>query len=102
MSKESKFSILERLKNRDSKKVVPCGFTMTFENKNTIIIQFGYGNECENFEESASSSYDAEIFICNENGEWYEFTGSSSKYSLGCLTTDEVYEWIVFAKTKKF
>lgn len=96
----SKLAVIERFVNRSSKKITPCGFQLTFENRNTINVQFGFGNECDNYDESFSESSNAEISIFNEAGEWYQFVNGN--ITIGNLTTDEIVKWIVFAKTNKF
>ncbi len=73
---------------------IASGFSMTFENGNTISIQFGFGNYCDNRNESNSESKDAEVAIWNNEGKWYQFEGNQVK---GCCTPDEVAKWVNLA-----
>lgn len=82
--------------NGDFNKDVPSGFQITFENGNTISVQFGYGNYCDNRDESKSESTTAEIAIWNKDGEWYDFGSDTVK---GWCTPDEVGEFIQLAMT---
>ena len=79
---------------------IPCGIQMTFANGNTISIQFGYGNYCENRDISKPTSKDAEIAIWNSKQQWYTF--ESSNQVKGYCSADEVAEWILFASTHDF
>ena len=80
---------------------VPAGITMTFKNGNTISIQFGYGNYCDNYFESKSSSDTAEIAIWNKDKIWYKFPDSLDTVK-GYLNSDEVAKWITFAANYNF
>jgi hypothetical protein len=85
------------LKNRDTiNESVPSGFTMIFSNGNTISVQFGFGNYCENTHESKMISSDAEIAIWDKHGHWYNFGSDDVK---GHCSADEVAKWIQFAAT---
>jgi len=79
--------------------IIKAGFHMTFSNGNTISVQFGFGNYCENNRKSECSSIDAEIAICNENNDWYDFGSDTVK---GYCNMDEVAKWINFAATTTF
>lgn len=82
------------------------GFSITFQNKWTISVQFGVGNYCENgyigeyggekLKEKHFSS-DCEIAIWDESGEWYNF---GYDHVQGYCTPKEVAEWI--DKVSKF
>jgi len=86
--------------NYHSKKIgemsnlVESGFIMTFDNGNTISVQFGMGNYCANRKESKSSCVNAEIAIWNEAGDWHDFGSNIVK---GWCSPDEVAKWIFFA-----
>ena len=75
---------------------VPSGIWMTFENGNTISIQFGWGNYSSNREESHPEATSAEIAIWNTDNKWYEFEQDTVK---GWCDADEVAKWIYFAST---
>lgn len=75
---------------------VPSGFQITFENGNTISVQFGFGNYCENRDESKSECATAEIAIWNKDGKWYDFGSDTVK---GWCTPDEVGQFIQLAMT---
>ncbi len=77
------------------------GFTMEFENGNTISVQFGRGNYCVNQNDSEGKHYsaDAEIAIWNSENKWYDFGADTVR---GWCTPDEVAKWIHFASTTKF
>lgn len=77
---------------------IPSGFKMTFENGNTISVQFGWGNYCENRGESKPGCVNAEIAIWDSENKWFDFGSDSVK---GWCTPDEVAEWIHFASTTK-
>ena len=78
---------------------IASGIQMTFENGNTISIQFGFGNYCNNKFESKTSCRDAEIAIWNSAGIWYTF---ESDQVLGYCNSDEVAKWINFASKNTF
>lgn len=79
---------------------VPSGFTMKFDNGNTISVQFGMGNYCANKnKESKTQCTTAEIAIWDANGTWYEFKDAHDEV-LGHCSADKVAEWIHFAATK--
>ena len=96
------FIINEKLKSfKDLKTIVPCGFQMTFENGNTISIQFGFGNYSSNYYESKSSSNNVEVAIWNKEKEFYKFLGDNENVK-GYCNADEVAEYIQLAKTINF
>jgi|SRR5690606_6195787 len=81
--------------NHDFKTKVAAGFKMTFENGNTISVQFGSGNYCSNRrQESKSETVTAEIAIWNTDNIWHNFEGDTVK---GYCNADEVAKWIYFA-----
>ena len=75
--------------------LIPSGIRMLFGNGNVISIQFGYGNYCDNRDESKPECKTAEIAIWNKNGDWFEFDGGDTVK--GWCDTDEVAKWINFA-----
>jgi hypothetical protein len=88
--------INKKLKSiEDVRTEVSSGIQMTFENGNTISIQFGYGNYCENKHESKESCKDAEIAMWNEKNVWHDFGSDCVK---GYCTMDEVADYINYAK----
>ena len=92
MFKISKYILCE---NREQ----PKGFTMEFDNGNTISVQFGVGNYCQNRDgEPKHYSIDAEIAIWNIKGDMYNFGEDTAK---GWCSADEVAKWIHFASTTK-
>lgn len=78
---------------------IKAGFQMTFDNGNTISVQFGCGNYCVNKHISRDNSTDAEIAIWNIEGVWYNFVGDNVA---GYCNMDEVAKWIFFASTNTF
>ena len=80
------------------KENVAAGIQMTFENGNTISIQFGYGNYCDNRSESQMHCKNAEIAIWDKDGIWHNFGNDTVK---GYCNTDEIADFIYFAKTYK-
>ena len=72
------------------------GFTMTFDNKLTISVQFGLGNYCSRNEDDKAVS--AEIAIWDENRKWYDFGNDEVK---GWCSADEVADWINKVKNAK-
>lgn len=78
---------------------IASGFQMTFSNGNTISVQFGCGNYCENRDESKTSSKNAEIAIWNSEKVWYDFGSDKVK---GWCNMDEVAKWINFTATTIF
>jgi hypothetical protein len=84
-------------KSKSAKEImrsVPCGFQMTFKNGNTISVQFGFGNYCENRQESKMKCPNAEVAIWDISGKWYNFEDDTVK---GYCHADEVAKWINFA-----
>jgi len=86
---------------------IPSGFTMTFENGNTISVQFGDFNYGSN-RDIGSKEYaaTAEVAIWNKHGQWWEFrTGEKPEedtepnFVKGWCDADEVAKWINFAAT---
>lgn len=89
------------IKNREETYTdVPSGFQMTFNNGNTISVQFGFGNYCSNRGESKDTSTTAEVAIWNKDGKWYQI--QSHDEVLGHCNTDEIAKWIHFAATTEF
>ncbi len=76
------------------------GFAMTFENGNTISVQFGSFNYCANrmngteykheMKQDETSCENAEIAIWNNAGVWYDFGNDTVK---GWCSVSEVMEW---------
>ena len=95
----TQLKITTHAKSNDDMQPVASGFQITFENGNTISVQFGCGNYCEQRHESTGSSSDAEVAIWNKAGDWYDFGSDQVK---GWCTPDEVADWIHFAKTETF
>lgn len=94
------FTINSKSKSlHESKTQVASGFQITFENGNTISVQFGWGNYCENRDESKPTCVDAEIAIWNSDNKWYDFGSDTVQ---GWCTPNEVAEWIHFASTTTF
>lgn len=81
-----------------SSKVIPSGFSLTFENGNTISVQFGLGNYCKNRYRSMPESNNAEIAIWDASNNWHTFDGDQVK---GWCDANEIAEWIHFAANNK-
>lgn len=99
---ESMIQITEHYKGgekHDFKTKIAAGFKMTFENGNTISVQFGSGNYCTNRQETKSETTTAEIAIWNKNGDWYDFGGDQVK---GYCNANKVAKWIDFAAKNSF
>lgn len=93
------------------------GFHVTFENKLTVSVQWGYGNYCDNFvgltknvykdlgrekDVEELSSPDAEIAIWDENGIWAtDIFADTDGMVLGYLTAEEVFEIIEKVRAHK-
>jgi hypothetical protein len=84
------------------------GFHMTFENGNTISVQFGAGNYCGNHDEEFPSDIpkkttceDAEIAIWDKNGKWLtkEYLDKGDDV-LGWLTADEVLKAMIWTANR--
>lgn len=75
---------------------IPSGFQITFENGNTISVQFGFGNYCSNTYESKPESLTAEIAIWDKDKNWHQFEGDTVK---GWVGADKVADWIKFAQS---
>jgi hypothetical protein len=88
---------LHSIENASSK--VASGFKLTFNNGNTISVQFGFGNYCDNKNESKQGCKNAEIAIFNEAGRWHNFGNDTVK---GWCNSDEVAKWIDFASKTEF
>jgi len=78
------------------------GFQMKFENGNTVSVQFGGGNYCENRDKPFGSgsdalsdalSKDAEVAAWDADGKWYNFGYDTVR---GWLTADEVANFVSF------
>lgn len=82
-----------------NEKHIFCGLQMTFQNGNTISIQFGFGNYCDNKFTGKTSCNDAEIAIWNDKDVWYNFESDQVK---GYCNTDEIAKWINFAANNTF
>lgn len=92
--------IVEHPKNIENvNEPISSGFQITFGNGNTISVQFGFGNYCDNRAESQESCKNAEIAIWNSVGNWYDFGSGTVK---GFCNADEVAKWINFAATTTF
>ena len=81
------------------------GFRMTFKNGNTVSVQWGPGNYCENRDltdtalikhSTAVGCEDAEIAAWNEDNVWYDFGHDEVK---GWCTPDDVASFIGFVAT---
>lgn len=94
-------TINKKIKSIGNYEEVPCGIQMTFENGNTISIQFGYGNYCNNIEESKESSETAEIAMWNKNKVWYGGYGNGDEV-IGWCSADEVAKWISFCANNRW
>jgi len=81
--------------------LVPSGFQLTFANGNTISVQFGMGNYCNNRYDSIKSCENAEIAIWDKDNKWYEFPDSMDTVK-GYCSSDEVAKWIWFAANNVF
>ena len=80
------------------------GFQMTFANGNTISVQWGYGNYCENRDgemtynmkgrDIMTESIDAEVATWDKDGNWNlkTFITDNGDDVKGWLTADEVLE----------
>jgi hypothetical protein len=79
---------------KEIQEFIDSGLRMTFENGNTISIQFGFGNYCDNKFESKPSCKNAEIAIWDKDDNWHNFGGDTVK---GYCSTDEIAKWIFFA-----
>lgn len=93
------FKITEHPKSiKEIRSTVSSGFQIQFENGNTISVQFGLDNYCENREESKPTCKNAEIAIWDIRNKWYDFGDNTVK---GWCSADEVAKWIHFASTTK-
>ena len=78
------------------------GFSMVFENGNTVSVQFGFGNYCENQEKFEllkepvglnALSKDAEVAAWTAENKWYDFGDDKVR---GWLSSDKVSSFIAF------
>ena len=78
------------------------GFSMVFANGNTVSVQFGFGNYCENREKLEMLdegtrldvlSKDAEVAAWDSSNVWYDFGDDTVR---GRLAPDEVSSFISF------
>ena len=77
------------------------GFQMSFGNGNTVSVQFGKFNYCENRDKPSAFdknqeirvSKDAEVAAWDESGVWYNFGYDTV---MGWLTADQVQSFIGF------
>ena len=82
------------------------GFSITFENGNTISVQFGPGNYCDArdlpcewdapMKQDSWSCEVAEIAIWDKDKVWFKFPYDTVK---GWVKPEEVAEWISYAAT---
>jgi hypothetical protein len=78
------------------------GFQMTFDNGNTVSVQWGAGNSCANrsddlgYSKSNLDSPDAEIAAWDSDDNWYEFENGPVD---GRCTPNEVAAFIQFVAT---
>ena len=81
--------------------LIESGFTMIFENGNTISVQFGDFNYSSNKDQGTKNkATSAEVAIWNSDGTWYDFGGEV--YIKGWCSADEVAKWIAFAAANVF
>ena len=81
--------------------LIESGFTMKFENGNTISVQFGDFNYSSNKDKGTkNTATSAEVAIWNSDGTWYDF--GDELYIKGWCGVDEVAKWIAFAATNIF
>lgn len=81
--------------------LIESGFTMKFENGNTISVQFGDFNYCSNRDQGTKNkATSAEVAMWNSDGTWYDF--GDETYIKGWCGADEVAKWIAFAATTTF
>lgn len=66
------------------------GITITFANGNTISIQSGQANYCNN--------KTCEIAIWDKDGNWHNFGNDTVN---GWITPEELVNWMQFAATKE-
>ena len=79
------------------------GFQITFENGNTISVQFGKLNYCSNkgYDDKSYESGNAEIAIWDEDGnvyQFYDYHTDSYSPSKGWVSSDDVARWISYAQ----
>lgn len=81
--------------------LIESGFTMKFDNGNTISVQFGDFNYCSNKDQGTKNkATSAEVAMWNSVGEWYNF--NNGEYVKRWCDADEVAKWISFAATTAF
>ena len=89
----------ESINNMDNR--IESGFTMKFDNGNTISVQFGDFNYCSNRDQGTkNTATSAEVAMWNSDGTWYDF--GSEDYIKGWCGADEVAKWIAFAAATTF
>ena len=78
------------------------GFSMTFANGNTVSVQFGFGNYCENREKLSMVeahegldvlSKNAEVAAWDSSNNWYDFGDDTVR---GWLSPDNVSSFVKF------
>lgn len=77
------------------------GFKLTFDNGNTVSVQFSPDNYCTQSESkgngySKSQCPDAEIAAWDKNNNWYRFGGDEV---MGWVTPDYIASFIAFVST---
>lgn len=75
------------------------GFSMTFENGNTISVQYGAICMSGNRKIMSNKTKNAEIAIWNSKNEFLKLDGRDTK---GYCSADEVANYILIAKTLNF
>ncbi len=94
--------IQEKMKSlKESNIKVASGIKMTFENGNTISIQFGCGNYSSNRYESKQQTQTAEVAMWDKNENWHNFEGSDGMVK-GWCSVDEIADLIQYCKTTNF
>jgi len=78
------------------------GFSMVFDNGNTVSVQFGFGNYCENRDKLEllnapatldALSKDAEVAAWDSKNNWYDFGDDTVR---GWLSANKVSSFISF------
>ena len=77
---------------------IPSGIQMTFDNGNTISIQFGFGNYGSNRDKSETQTLTAEVAIWDDDDNWHQFESDRVQ---GWCDADDVAKWIHFAANNK-
>ena len=94
------FNINSHSKTIEDVTQVASGFQMIFANGNTISVQFGCGNYCDNRKQSKMRCLNAEIAIWNSDDKMYVFD-NNDVYN-GYCSADGVAEYIYLASTLTF